>query len=82
MRDTEESKFWLASAPHSPFAALFRISQSGTKFRFASFQDRVVVPIYVLMGFGAVTMSRPDDMPSRYLLTLTLSAVLPVPNKS
>src|SRR6185436_6853428 len=79
-------KLGSAIAPHSPFATGLSRSHCGTKSRFASFHDRVVLVTRRAPGaISWVTATRSPDPSAtcfRYLLKLALSAVLPSPNRS
>src|SRR5712692_1231860 len=81
-------KFLFAIAPQrsppdarlSCAAELVR-SQSGMKLRFPSVHARVVWVTVLAAGLAAAAIWS-DARLCRYLLTLTFSAVLPLPNKS
>src|SRR5713226_4188718 len=72
--------------PHSPLVAGFRRSQSGTKFprrgsptgNVLSFHDRVVLADWFDEGISTAT----PVLRTGYRPSATLSAVLPVPNRS
>src|SRR6185436_4637298 len=73
------------NCPHSPFGATLVRLQSGTKFLFESVQVRVALPNAPTVadtGLGSGTMASVVPNPSRYLLAVTLIAVLPLPLKS
>src|SRR5262245_22803637 len=76
-------KFEFAIARHSPFAAGFVRSQSGTKSRFESVQVRVVFVTRLVAGSASVPpVAAPPRSPDRYLLMETFKAVLPLPKRS
>ena len=74
-------KFALLLGPHSPFSAGLVRSQSGMKLLLLSVQARVVV-VLVVVPIGLTARARLTPSLSRYLPTLNLIAVLPVPNTS
>jgi hypothetical protein len=55
-------KLGFAIAPHSPFAARLSRSQSGTKFRLASFHDRVVLTTRRSTGDSEPVKSRDPSL--------------------
>src|SRR5262245_21504299 len=67
--------------PHSPFAIGLVNSQSGTKLVLLSLHDRVAELTSAFTGFG-LDPSVFSVWPSRYLLKVTLMAVLPSPRRS
>ncbi len=80
-----EPKLGSLSGPHSPFGCTLVRMQSGTKFLFVSVQVRVALPNAPTVadtGLGSGTMASVVPNPSRYLLSVTLMAVLPLPVKS
>src|SRR6185436_15208704 len=68
-------------ALHSPFSARLVRSQLGTKSRLASVHTRVVVVCRRPLGRSAA-YARPFCAAWRYLPTLILTDVLPLPNTS
>src|SRR5687768_12597340 len=74
-------KLALEYAPHSPFATGLSWSQSGTKLRLASFQDRLVDDAMRLALFSPSPYT-PVSWASRYLPAVNLTAVLPSPKRS
>src|SRR5688572_26829687 len=71
-------KFAVVHAPHSPLAVPLNRSQSGLKFRFASFHARLVCVAAAPTGAGLPVVA----MAATYLPMLALRAVLPLPNRS
>src|SRR5688572_27089396 len=73
-------KLALENTPHSPLATGSSRLQSGTKLPLVSFQTRLVVESVAsdATGLGA-SVSPVSPMPSRYLLSDTFTAVLPLP---
>src|SRR5258705_2542610 len=68
-----------AIAPHSPLASGLTRLQSGTKLRFASAHERVVLVTSVLSGLGSAASGEPAASFCRYLFRLTFTAVFPFP---
>src|ERR1700719_771035 len=68
------------SAPHSPLAAGLERLQSGVKFPFVSPQVRVA--LFTDVFTGLFRLAKPVASASTYRLTLALTAVFPVPNRS
>src|SRR5689334_13307733 len=74
-------KFRLSIAPHSPFGVRLVRTQSGRRLPLVSPHGRVVV-VPAVPRNGLTASGNPPATVSRYLFTLALSAVLPVPNTS
>ncbi len=75
-------KAGLSIAPHSPFAAGFIRTQSGTKLRLASFHVRLVLATIELEGARSRPNAPPTACAVKYLFRLAFSAVLPLPKTS
>src|SRR5918995_601658 len=73
-------KFWLAIAPHSPFAPRLARSQSGMRLLLVSAHVRLTLLIDVTIGLMDCVMV--TDVLATNRPIENLSAVLPSPNRS